>query len=72
MLLMKILIAINILYLIIEDFRTKTVSIYYCISLFTLSTTYAIFSNFNIVCYLNNFIIWNIIFWCLSMLHQLN
>lgn len=54
MLLMKILIAINILYLIIEDFRTKTVSIYYCISLFTLSTTYAIFSNFNIVCYLNN------------------
>ena len=32
MLLMKILIAINILYLIIEDFRTKTVSIYYCIS----------------------------------------
>lgn len=54
MLLMKILIAINILYLIIEDFRTKTVSIYYCISLFMLSTTYAIFSNFNIVCYLNN------------------
>ena len=54
MLLMKILIAINILYLIIEDFRIKTVSIYYCISLFMLSTTYAIFSNFNIVCYLNN------------------
>lgn len=54
MLLMKILIAINILYLIIEDFRTKTVSIYYCISLFMLSTTYAMLSK--------QFIIWNIIF----------
>lgn len=54
MLLMKILIAINILYLIIEDFRTKTVNIYYCFSLFMLSTTYAVFSDFNIECYLNN------------------
>lgn len=54
MLLMKILIAINILYLIIEDFRTKTVNVYYCISLFMLSSIYAVFSDFNIVSYLNN------------------
>ena len=54
MLLIKILIAINILYLIIEDFRTKTVNVYYCISLFMLSSIYAVFSDFNIVSYLNN------------------
>lgn len=54
MLLIKTLIAINILYLVIEDFRTKTVNIYFCISLFILSSIYAICFSDNVTNYLDN------------------